>query len=125
MRLVARLGPLLFRVDPVPVDETLQNGERLNVLGGATVVRIPGHSPGSIPLYFPSERLLICGDAIDCCRNRPGPPPEGFSFDMGQATDSLRRMADLEFDVLCPGHGAPIIGGAGGRVRAMVPELDG
>jgi hypothetical protein len=33
-------------------------------------------------------------------------------------------MSELEFDVLCPGHGAPIVGGADQQVRAMVQALD-
>lgn len=41
MRLVARLGPRLFRGDPVEVDEILQDGQQLDLLGGATVVHVP------------------------------------------------------------------------------------
>jgi glyoxylase-like metal-dependent hydrolase (beta-lactamase superfamily II) len=119
-RLVA---PLMPRADPVPVDVTLQDGDCLDLLGGATVVHVPGHTPGAIALHLPSERLLICGDVIDHRRGRLGPPPKAFSADMDQAAASLRRLAELEFDVLCPGHGAPIVGGADEQVRAMVREL--
>jgi glyoxylase-like metal-dependent hydrolase (beta-lactamase superfamily II) len=93
------------------------------LLGGATVVHVPGHTPGSIALHFPSERLLICGDTIGHRGDRLGLPPKPFTVDMKQAIASIRRMAELEFDVLCPGHGAPIAGGAGEQVRAMVREL--
>jgi glyoxylase-like metal-dependent hydrolase (beta-lactamase superfamily II) len=132
MRLLFRLlAPVLPQADPVPVDGTLQDGDHLDtlaplgagLLGGATVVHVPGHTPGSIALHFPSERLLICGDVIDHRRNRLGPPPKPFTVDMDQAIASLHRLAELEFDVLCPGHGAPLVGGAGERVRAMVREL--
>jgi glyoxylase-like metal-dependent hydrolase (beta-lactamase superfamily II) len=117
------MAPLMPTAEPVPVDVTVQDGEHLDLLGGATVVHVPGHSPGSIALHFPSERLLICGDAIGNRRDRLGPPPKGFTADMNQAIASMRRMAELEFDVLCPGHGAPIIGGADQQVRAMVQAL--
>jgi hypothetical protein len=43
---------------------------------------------------------------------------------MAQAHDSLRRLAGLEFDVLCPGHGAPLVGGAAEQLRALVRSLD-
>lgn len=119
--LVARFMP---QADPVPVDATLQDGERLDLLDGATVVHVPGHTPGSIALHFPAERLLICGDVIDHRRNKLAPPPGLFSVDMDQALASLRRLAELEFDVLCPGHGAPLVGGADEGVRAMVRALD-
>lgn len=122
MRLLFRL-PLMPRAKPAPVDATLHDGDHLDLLGGATVVHVPGHTPGSIALHFPSERLLICGDTISHRGGRLGPPPKIFTADMGQAIASLRRMAALEFDVLCPGHGSPIVGSAGEQVRAMVRDL--
>ena len=124
MRLFFRLlAPILPHAQLVPVDVTLQDGDRLDLLGGATVVHVPGHTPGSIALHFPSERMLICGDTISHRGNGLGPPPKPFTADLNQAIASLRRMAELEFDLLCPGHGAPIVGRAGDQVRAMVREL--
>lgn len=120
-------APLMPATDPVPVDATAQDGDHLDTagpLGGTTVVHVPGHTPGSLALHFPSDRLLICGDTIDHRRNRLGPPPKSFTADMDQAVTSLRRMAELEFDMLCPGHGTPIVGGADEQVRAMVQSLD-
>ena len=124
LRLLFRLlGPVLPQADPAPVDVALQDGDHLDILGGATVVHVPGHTAGAIALHFPSEQLLICGDVIDHRRNRLGPPPKPFTDDMDQAVASLRRLAELEFDVLCPGHGAPLVGGADEQVRAMVRAL--
>jgi glyoxylase-like metal-dependent hydrolase (beta-lactamase superfamily II) len=117
------MAPLMPTAETVPVDITVQDGEHLDLLGGATVVHVPGHSPGAIALHFPSERLLICGDTIDHRRGQVGPPPKGFTLDVDQAFASIQRMAELEFDVLCPGHGAPIVGGADQQVRAMVQAL--
>jgi glyoxylase-like metal-dependent hydrolase (beta-lactamase superfamily II) len=117
------LAPVMPQADPVPVDATLQDGDRLDLLGGATVVHVPGHTAGSIALHVPSERLLICGDVIDHRRNRLGPPPKLFSDDVEQAVAAVRRLAELDFDVLCPGHGPPLVGGAGEQVRAMVQSL--
>lgn len=124
MRLVfGLLGRLMPAAAPAAVDATLQDGESLDILGGATVVHVPGHTPGSIALHFPAERLLICGDVIDHRGGRLGPPPKPFTADMEQAIASLQRLAELDFDVLCPGHGAPLVGGAGDQVRAMVQAL--
>ena len=124
LRLLFRLmAPFMPAAEPAPVDATLQDGDHLGLLGGATVVHVPGHTPGSIALHFPSERLLICGDVIDNRRGRLGPPPKAFSADTDQAVASLRRLAELEFDVLCPGHGAPLTERAGDQVRAMVRKL--
>jgi glyoxylase-like metal-dependent hydrolase (beta-lactamase superfamily II) len=125
MRIVFRLlSPLMPGARPAAVDTTVEDGDHLDLLGGATVVHVPGHTPGSIALHFPAERLLICGDVIDHRREQLGPPPAGFTVDMAQAHDSLRRLAGLEFDVLCPGHGTPLVGGAGEQLRALVQSLD-
>jgi glyoxylase-like metal-dependent hydrolase (beta-lactamase superfamily II) len=124
MRVLYRLlAPVFLQTEPAPVDGTVGDGDRLDLLGGATVVHVPGHTPGSIALHFPVERLLICGDVIDHRRGRLGPPPKGFTEDMGQAIASLHRLAGLEFDVLCPGHGPSLVGGADEGVRAMVRGL--
>ena len=123
MHLLFRLVPAMSRFDPVAVDVPLQEGDNLDVLGGGTVIHVPGHTPGAIALHFPEERLLICGDAINRRVNRLGPPPKPFTANMEQAIVSLRRLAELDFEVLCPGHGAPIVGGADEQVRATAREL--
>jgi glyoxylase-like metal-dependent hydrolase (beta-lactamase superfamily II) len=121
LRLLFRLlGPVFPRADPAPVDVFVRDGDPLDLLGGATVVHVPGHTPGAIALHLPADGVLICGDAIDLRRGRPGPPPGGFTEDVDQALASVRRLAELEFDVLCAGHGAPLVGGADEAVRDMV-----
>jgi glyoxylase-like metal-dependent hydrolase (beta-lactamase superfamily II) len=123
MRLLFRFVPVMSRFDPVPVDLTVDDGDHLDVLGGAVVLHVPGHTPGSIALHFPSERLLICGDAVNGRAGRVAGPAKPFTVDMAQALASVRRMAELEFDVLCPGHGAPLVGGADAELQALAQEL--
>ncbi len=128
MRLLVRLMgliPMFSHFDPLPVDFYLQAGDGLDALGGGTVVHVPGHTPGSIALYFPAEGVLLSGDTIDCRRGPPGLPPRPFSVDMDQALASIGRMSELDFDVLCPGHGEPLVGGAGDQVRAFVHNASG
>ena len=123
LRLFLRVASAISRYEPSPVDMHVNDGDHLEVLGGATVIHTPGHTPGSIALHLPTEGLLICGDAITRRGNRLGPPPRPFTRDMEQAITSLRRLAELDFEVLCPGHGDPIVGGADEQVRAMVGAL--
>jgi glyoxylase-like metal-dependent hydrolase (beta-lactamase superfamily II) len=114
------LIPMFSHFDPLPVDIYLQDGDRLDLLGGGTVIHVPGHTQGSIALYFAAEGVLFSGDTIDCRRGQPGPPPRPFTVDMDQALASIGRMSELDFDVLCPGHGEPLVGDAGEQVRAFV-----
>ena len=113
----------VLRSPAAAVDVPLQDGDRLDVLGGVTVVHVPGHTPGAIALHLPAEGVLICGDSIRVHGRRLLPPDRIFTADIERAMDSLRRMATLEFDVLCPGHGTPLAGGAGEKVRALVREM--
>lgn len=56
----------------VKVDRLLADGEILDLAGlPATVLHTPGHSQGSVSLWFPAEGVLIAGDAVP----RPGQMP--------------------------------------------------
>lgn len=115
----------LIRVAACRVAHPLQDGDELAALDGLRVVSAPGHTPGSIALYQPQRRLLFCGDAIF----NGGPfggqggiqlPPRLPSMDMAQATASARKLAALPLESVCFGHGAPILTGAGERLRAAL-----
>lgn len=47
-----------------PVDVDVAGGEELGFGGGARVMHVPGHSPGSIALYLPEHRVLFTGDTV-------------------------------------------------------------
>lgn len=81
----------------------LEDGEILEI-GGMSweVLHVPGHSCGSIALYNRKGRILIPGDVVyaDYAIGR---------FDLHRANgsvlrDSLMRLAELEVDILLPGH---------------------
>lgn len=111
----------LDRFSPAPyrlkVDQVLRDGDALPYAGGLRVVHAPGHTPGHIALHAPERGVLFAGDAI---MNTLGLrlPMSMSSHDMDQARVSIARLADLEFDVALPGHGAPILGRASEKVRA-------
>ncbi len=104
------LSPLFSMLKPpkVEVDILLNQGSRLSVLGGMEVIHTPGHTPGSISLYFPSQGLLIAGDAMEGKKGKLSLPNPWFSADMEQAKASVYRLAQLDFDVLCLSHFPPI-----------------
>jgi glyoxylase-like metal-dependent hydrolase (beta-lactamase superfamily II) len=108
--------------DPSPVDIPLEDGVRLDLLDGANVIHAPGHTPGSIVLHFPGERLLITGDVITRRGRRLNTSFKVFSHDPAQARESIRRLAPLEVEVLCPGHGKPLMHDASAQVRALLPN---
>lgn len=49
----------------VKIDETVDPGRVLKIGGiSSTVIHTPGHTEGSICLYFPEEKRLIAGDTL-------------------------------------------------------------
>ena len=65
-------------------------GDVLPLLGGATVVHTPGHTPGSISLHFPNEGVLLVADALQRYQGRLTLPSRWFSSDMEAAKESVR-----------------------------------
>jgi hydroxyacylglutathione hydrolase len=85
------------------VSRKLHGDEPLDI-GGMIwkVIHIPGHSIGSIGLYHQPKRILIPGDVVyaDYAIGR-------FDLHGANASDlkkSLIQLAELEVDVLLPGH---------------------
>lgn len=104
---------------PARVDREVEDGDDLGFGGGARVVAVPGHTDGSIAVLVPSARVLFTGDAV---AHAEGAVMLGvFNTDRVRAIASLHRLAALDADTACFGHGDPIIGGggAGGAAGAL------
>jgi glyoxylase-like metal-dependent hydrolase (beta-lactamase superfamily II) len=110
----------LFLAKPDNVDIQLVGGETLSPLGGLRIIATPGHTPGGISLYSPAKGLLIAGDIINHRTKELKLPPGDFSSNMEQAKESIKRLARLDFDTLCFGHGKPIVGGASDKLREWI-----
>lgn len=75
---------------------------------GARSVRViptPGHAPGAVCVLVPDARLLFGGDTVVT-----GIPPVFRDGDSRTLEATLRALADLDIEVLVPGHG-PIVRG--------------
>jgi hydroxyacylglutathione hydrolase len=88
-----------------PPDHSPAEGERVSVKGvEAMVMLTPGHSEGSLCLYFPAENLLLAGDTLFAGGVGRTDFPGG---DSGKLMASLReRLLPLpDATVVVPGHG--------------------
>lgn len=65
------------------------------------VFHTPGHSPGSVCLYLPEEKVLITGDLIFAMSIGRTDIPGG---DFDTVAHSVQRMSELEIEHLLPGH---------------------
>jgi glyoxylase-like metal-dependent hydrolase (beta-lactamase superfamily II) len=67
------------------------------------IIHTPGHTPGSICLYWPEEKILLSGDTLFQMGYGRTDLPSG---DMGQLIDSLEHLFTLPEETLVySGHG--------------------
>jgi glyoxylase-like metal-dependent hydrolase (beta-lactamase superfamily II) len=66
------------------------------------VIDSPGHSPGSICLYWPEEKVLFTGDLV-FSRGVGRTDLPGGSGEM--LKESIKRISEFPVEVLLPGHG--------------------
>ncbi|MFV0137493.1 MBL fold metallo-hydrolase [Streptomyces sp. HMX87] len=95
----------------------LAEGDVLDFGGGATVLHVPGHTPGSIALHLPRHGVLFTGDTVAASPSGGQVIPGVFNTDRALALASFRRLAALDTEVACFGHGDPVIGGAARALR--------
>ncbi len=138
-----RIAPPGFHMPRVRVDQRLVGGETLDF--GDTRVRViatPGHTAGSVCYYVEraGKHVLFSGDAVMSLAADSGTysayMDDRYGGDVAAFLESLRRLRELEVDVLLPGHPymdkdaglepEPFIGRAAwkARVDAGIAELE-
>jgi glyoxylase-like metal-dependent hydrolase (beta-lactamase superfamily II) len=111
-----RIAPVIPPAPRVDVDQVLWEGDHLDWgLPRTVIVDAPGHTPGSIALYLPDDRVLFTGDNIASLGAKPILGP--FNVAREEAIESFRRLSQLDIDIACFGHGDPIIGDAGSALK--------
>jgi glyoxylase-like metal-dependent hydrolase (beta-lactamase superfamily II) len=103
------------------VNRRLHGGERLEI-GDMEweVIHVPGHSAGCIALYEKSGKILIPGDVVyaDYAIGRF----DLYGADPGEHKESLLRLAELEVDILLPGHNNIMARVPDGYIRATAEQ---
>lgn len=116
-----KIADLLPPAPPVPVDRLLHDGDELGWDTPTIVLHVPGHTPGSIAIHLPGERLVFTGDNIASIGRRAILGP--FNVARTEAIASLRKLADLDADIACFGHGDPILAKASASIRSSAAHL--
>jgi hydroxyacylglutathione hydrolase len=82
------------------------------------VIDAPGHSPGSLCLYWPETKVLFSGDVVFNQGIGRVDLPGG---DGGKLKQSIEQLAQLEVEHLLPGHGEVVSGRE--RVKANFDSI--
>jgi glyoxylase-like metal-dependent hydrolase (beta-lactamase superfamily II) len=105
--MIGLMGKLLV-ARPVQVDENLEEGQVLPVLGGLQVVETPGHAPGHLSYFVPSAGILFCGDSMRSDGKGFRGSRSRNNWDQAMAEASVRKQKGLGARIVCPGHGPAV-----------------
>jgi glyoxylase-like metal-dependent hydrolase (beta-lactamase superfamily II) len=120
-----QMREVLERLEPVGVDEQVENGSRLDLAGGTQVIFTPGHTPGHISLYLEGSKVLVAGDALTADRGYLNGPNPLATLDMRTAMQSVKRLAYLDVDTIVCYHGGVVSEGANEQLRRVIQEASG
>jgi glyoxylase-like metal-dependent hydrolase (beta-lactamase superfamily II) len=103
---------------PCRVDRVVCDGDVLEFGGGARVLEVPGHTPGSIALYLPAVDAVLTGDAV---AEFNGQVILGvFNVDRQTATAALSTLAATGAQIAGFGHGEAVLTDAAVRIGEAV-----
>jgi glyoxylase-like metal-dependent hydrolase (beta-lactamase superfamily II) len=92
-------------IEGAATDHLINDGDVLPIAGGLTAFHTPGHCAGHLAFLWPQQGVLFAGDT---CGNLPRLGLSVAYEDLQVGKQSLARLAKLDFEVACFGHGKAI-----------------
>jgi glyoxylase-like metal-dependent hydrolase (beta-lactamase superfamily II) len=93
---------------PFEVDRIVADSDSIEVLGATfEVMHLPGHSQGCTAYLFSHEgrRVVVSGDVIGTLLAGDFGWSGSIDFDKPCYLESLKRFAEVDTDIMLPGHG--------------------
>ncbi len=109
------------RSQETELDDALEVG---GTVGPLEVADASGKSPGEVALLWRNRGVLIVGDAI--IGSPPGQCgflPERVMDDPARLRSNLRKLLDLDFDILLVGDGGSILQNAKARLKELAATI--
>jgi len=112
--------PGIQRHRPVDIDVLLEDKQRFEEM---LVLHTPGHTPGSISLLDERRKLLIAGDACQTEEGTIAPMQDSFNIDPKAHRESIKKLAQLDFEALIVGHGNAFATGQSKIMKQVASRL--
>lgn len=109
-----------FEQSYLPVDETVQDGQTLNIAGGITVIHSPGHTPGHLCLYIPAIKCLIAADALRVFDGKLGLMVDDNNADPVLFRQSIQKLTAFDVDRVVCYHGGYFEGPVNNQLRDLL-----
>ena len=113
----------LLYSDNSKIDFYLEDRQELPFEEKVEVIHVPGHTPGSICLFVPKQKVMIVGDALEFRSGKLLHASKSFTADIPKAADSLKKLLDYDFETLCFSHFEPLTENAYGQLELLLDNL--
>ena len=120
MKPITKLMNLIYHIKPVKTDMILTDGDKI---GDYSVIHTPGHTPGSICLYNPINRVLFVGDNMNFNKGILNPPSGRLLPDPVNYKKSMEKLGKLDVETILTGHGEPITKEANRLIKEFIASL--
>lgn len=87
---------------PIDIQTFAENGQ----MGDVRVIDTPGHTAGHVSFIF--EETLLAGDLLFSDKGKITPSPAMITWDKEALMGSIKKVAPLKFNLVCPAHGEPV-----------------
>jgi len=111
-------------VSQIEAAQTIQSVVDGDEVFGLQIVGTPGHTAGHISVLDPAGSLIVLGDAMTNQGGQLGSSPAQYTWDMNEATATVKKLAALQFDRAVFGHGEPIESGASAAIADFAATLE-
>lgn len=92
----------MIDIDPFLKEGTITLGD-----DSLEILHVPGHSPGSVAIYWPDRKVLVSGDVIFNQNVGRSDFPGGNSAIL---KESIVKLSKLDVEMLLPGHMETVTG---------------
>ncbi len=110
-----RINTMKMKVDPCAIDQRVEDGTVLPLAGGITATHAPGHCLGQLAFLWPRHGGVLF--AAETCGNMSKLDWSVAYENIAEGERSLQKLAKLDFQTACFGHGKPILKDAAARFR--------
>lgn len=115
-----RIGALINYDKPFGCAPThLLSDDEGQRIGPLEVIPTQGHTPGSVSFYWRERGVVAVGDAVATWPKLDAGWP-GFNLDEPRYRRSLRRIAELEPQVILTGHGLAVTEDATRKIKSLL-----
>ena len=113
------LTELIFNSERPKVDIALSEGDTIG--DELTIHSTPGHTEGSISIFFETKKILFCGDTLPWTLGKFG-FPNLYTKDQRKEFLSLKSISKLDFEMLLPTDSKMVLHNGAKFVREFVKE---